>query len=179
MITTKHNAHTRAREATGPRAFALHAALYLALCIILLALAPALSGCSFRRADDLTAPRQHIAPYNTARAHPVWAVYPLRHETGTALAKPPDITDAIVAAAAQARNLRVLPLNRTLEAMAALGLRSLATPEDARNLAEAIGADGIILGSITAFDPYTPTIGLSLALYIRPGILDAQHAANP
>jgi len=160
--------HTRARAAIGPRAFTLHAAL--ALCITL-------AGCSWRRADDLTAPRQHLAPYDTTRAEPVWAVYPLRNESGTSLAQSAQITDAVVAAAAQTRNLRVLPLNRTLEAMMALDLKSLATPDDARNLAEAMGADGIILGAITAWDPYTPTAGLSLALYIRPGILDDQQAA--
>src|SRR5690606_23420337 len=56
-----------------------------------------------------------------------------------------------------------------------LEIKSRGTPEDARKLAEAMGADGLILGSITAYDPYTPTVGLSLALYVRPGVLDEQR----
>lgn len=167
----------RARAAPGPRAFALQLVAYLV--VSLLILAPALTGCSWKRADDLTAPRELVAPYDTSRAEPVWAVYPLRNETGTSLAQSGPITDAVVAAAAQARNLRVLPLNRTLEAMMALEMDSLGTPEDARKLAEAMGADGLILGSITAYDPYTPTVGLSLALYVRPGVLDEQQGQTP
>jgi hypothetical protein len=173
---TRPHTPSHARAATGPRAFALQAALYLAVCT-LLALAPILSGCAWQRRDDLTAPRQHLAPYGASRAEPVWAVYPLRNESGTSLAQSAQITDAVVAAAAQTQNVRVLPLNRTLEAMMALDLDSLAAPEDARKLAEAMGADGIVLGAITAYDPYTPTIGLSLALYVRPGILDEQQQA--
>lgn len=165
----------RARAATGPRAFALQVVAYLVVCLLVLALAPAMTGCAWKRADDLTAPRELLAPYDTSRAEPVWAVYPLRNETGTSLAQSGQITDAVVAAAAQVRNLRVLPLNRTLEAMMALEMDSLGTPEDARKLAEAMGADGLILGSITAYDPYTPTVGLSLALYVRPGVLDEQQ----
>ncbi len=161
--------HAHARGGFGPRAFALH----VLICLVAWgALASGPAGCAWRRADDLTAPREHLAPYDTSRAEPVWAIYPLRNESGTSLASSSAISDAIVAAAAQTRGLRVLPLNRTLEAMAALGVTQLGSPEEARALAEAIGADGLILGSITAYDPYTPTLGLSLALYIRPGVLD-------
>ena len=36
-----------------------------------------------------------------------------------------------------------------------------------------MGVDGLIVGSITAFDPYDPPVlGLSLALYARPGAMD-------
>jgi hypothetical protein len=180
MKTTGHSTvhPSRARGANGPRVFAFQAAIYLALCVLILAMAPALSGCSFQRKDDLTAPRPLLAPYDASRTEPVWAVYPLRNETGTSLAQSAQITDAVIAAAAQARNLRVLPLNRTLEAMMALDLNTLATPEDARQLVEAMGVDGIVLGSITAYDPYTPTIGLSLALYIPPGVLERQEQAD-
>lgn len=176
MIPTRHSP-LRARAGSGPRAFFVQVALYLVFCFALLVMLPALlGGCAARSDDQLTAPRQLVAPYDTSRSEPVWAVFPLRNESGTSAASSAAISDAIVAAAAQTRGLRVLPLNRTLEAMMALQLERLDGPDDASALAEAMGVDGLILGSITAYDPYTPTLGLSLALYIRPGALQTGAA---
>src|SRR5690606_12472979 len=53
--------------------------------------------------------------------------------------------------------------------MRSLSMSAVRSPAEARILAEALGADGIIVGSITAYDPYNPpTIGLTIALYNRP-----------
>ena len=59
--------------------------------------------------------------------------------------------------------------------MRSLGLQELSSPADARKLAAEMGVDGLIVGSVTAFDPYNPpTLGISLALYARPGPMDAR-----
>ncbi len=125
-------------------------------------------GCASSSKDALIAPQATIAPYETS-GDVLWAVVPLRNESGTSQVDVGAISDHIVAAAEEVRGVRALPLNRTLEAMRAQRMSAVRTPGDARQLANAMGVDGIIVGSITAYDPYTPTIGLTLALYARPG----------
>lgn len=126
------------------------------------------AGCATSTKDALVAPQQTLAPYET-NGDVLWAVVPLRNESGTSQVDVGAISDQIVAAAEEVRGVRALPLNRTLEAMRAQRMAAVRTPGDARQLANAMGVDGIIVGSITAYDPYTPTLGLSLALFARPG----------
>lgn len=128
----------------------------------------ALAGCS-TPAPELTAPQITAAPYETAQGEVVLAVAPLRNESGTTAIDPLSLGDKVVAAAEEIRGVRCLPLNRTLETMRALRLQGVATPGDVAALASAMGVDGVLVGTITAYDPYTPAIGLSLVLWARPG----------
>lgn len=131
-------------------------------------------GCS--SPPELTPPSALTAPYDTAHGDVLWAVVPLRNESGTKTVDSLAVSDKVVAAAAQVRGVQALPLNRTLDAMRALNMPDVLTPEDARRLATEMGADGLLLGSITAYDPYNPPIiGLSLALYARPGMLSKRR----
>lgn len=137
-----------------------------------LALAAALAGLfgcgSFQEKDELTSPRVTQAPYDTSFGEVLWAVVPLSNESGTELVDPLVVSDKIVAAAEEVDGVRTVPLNRTLQAMSSMEMRGVQTPEQVRQLAAAMGVDGIIFGSITAYDPYDPpTIGMSLALYSR------------
>ncbi len=126
------------------------------------------AGCASR--EKLKSPEVLAAPYDTSGGDVLWAVAPLRNESGTTLFDPLDVTDKVVAAAGQVRGVRVLPLNRTIQAMRALKLNAIVSPAEARRLAQELGVDGLILGSITAYDPYDPPkLGLALALYTRPG----------
>lgn len=141
-----------------------------------LALASALGTClsllcaSCAPKEELTIPQVLVSPYDDALERPLWAVAPLANESGTSLVDNLAVTDAVVARAAEIRGLTTLPLNRTLNAMRALGMNMVRSPQDARRLAEVLGVDGIIVGSITAYDPYDPPeIGLTLGLYARPG----------
>lgn len=115
----------------------------------------------------LAAPVVTVAPYDTAKGEALWAVVPLRNESGTTDADNAAMTDKIVGAAEEIRGVRCLPLNRTIEAMRALEMARVASPADLRKLADLMGVDGLLVGSITAYDPYTPIVGLSLALYSR------------
>ncbi len=123
-------------------------------------------------------PQQLISPYASTPAEPVWAVVPLRNESGTTAVDPLAFSDTLVATITQARGLRALPLNRTLDAMAAMGMARPETPADLDRLARTLGADGVIVGSLTAYDPYEPIVGVALALYARPGALEHASAAE-
>lgn len=145
------------------------------LCWVL-ALFVLVSGCA--KPDPLRPPQQLLSPYASTPAEPVWAVVPLRNESGTSAVNPMDISDTLVATITQARGLRALPLNRTLDAMAAMEMGYPQTPADLDRLARTLGADGVIVGSITAYDPYEPIMGISLGIYARPGALERGAAGE-
>ncbi len=141
-----------------------------------LTLAGTLMGCAFimpscasKPQDPLVMPRVLAAPYAAASGEVTWAVVPLRNESGVATVSGEAMGDKLVAAVEEVRGVRCVPLNRTLLAMRALEMDSVRSPADARKLAEVLGVDGVLVGSITAWDPYTPVLGLSVALYARPG----------
>lgn len=132
----------------------------------------ALSGCSTANPrDQLYPPGVIVSPYDTSSGDVLWAVIPPMNESGTSIADAVKIGDSIVAAAQGVRGVRCLPINRSLDAMRTLGMpRGIESSSDAHKLAEYLGADAILVGSITAYDPYDPPVlGLALALYARPG----------
>ncbi|HYE60988.1 MAG TPA: hypothetical protein VD997_03240 [Phycisphaerales bacterium] len=134
-----------------------------------LGVTPFLGACGGPKEPPLTAPRKIVAPYDVSRGEVLWAVVPLRNESGTSLVDIGAVSDKVVAAAEEVEGVRCVPLNRTIQAMNVLGYTSLRSPAEARSLAQAMGVDGVLVGSVTAYDPYVPTLGLALALYARPG----------
>jgi len=104
------------------------------------------------------------APYE---ARQVFAVAPLRNESGSAYADGVRIADKITAQLALTKGLDTLPVNRVLSAMQALGLSAVTNKGDAIRLRQMLGVDGLVVGTITAYDPYEPPkLGLSLELYL-------------
>ncbi|MEZ6243796.1 MAG: hypothetical protein R3B57_12230 [Phycisphaerales bacterium] len=141
--------------------------------IILAVLGILLTSCAGNGA--LRSPEVLVAPYESGSGELVWAVAPLRNESGVSRLDSLAVADQLVAAIEQTRGLRALPVNRVIETMRALDMRGVSDEGDARKLARALGADAILVGSITAWDPYDPpVIGLSVALYAEPGALSGR-----
>lgn len=141
--------------------------LALAVC-----LTPIMGGCALTKSrDELSPPGVIVAPYDAGSGDVLWAVIPPLNESGTSIADQSAIGDAIVAAAQGVRGVRCLPLNRSTDALRALELTNgIESSGDAFRLAEYLGVDAVLVGSITAYDPYDPPVlGLALALYARPG----------
>lgn len=133
------------------------------------ALASAGGGCSTLYPTPGADPL--VSPYQERR---VWAIAPLRNESGSLHADGLALADQIARQLENASNLDVMPVNRTLHAMAALGIEQLTTAEQAAQLREALGADAIVVGSITAYDPYDPPkLGLAVELYADPRRMNA------
>ncbi|MEM6258373.1 MAG: hypothetical protein AAGI37_08675 [Planctomycetota bacterium] len=106
------------------------------------------------------------APYAKRQ---VWAVAPLRNESGSRFADGMQMADELTRSLEQVVGIDALPLNRVLEAMDAVRLTGIESREDAIHLREALGVDALVVGSITHYDAYDPPkIGLALDLYTWP-----------
>ena len=129
-------------------------------------------GCTFiskQGADPL------ISPYTERR---VWAVAPLRNESGSRLVGwRAAMADHFAHQLENASNIDVLPVNRVLAAMDSLQMREPHTPADAMKLLETLQVDGLIVGTITAYDAYDPPkIGLAVELYTSRRIERSEEA---
>lgn len=142
-----------------------------AITLALLCAVPALDGCAQK--EELVPPVTLSSPYPAARGEVLIAVAPPANESGVSSIDVLAVGDQLVAAVSEAHGLSGIPMNRVLAAMTAKGLPAIRTPREAKILADALGADGVIVASVTAYDPYDPPkLGLALGLFMR----DAQDA---
>jgi len=131
-----------------------------------------LVGCS--QTTAFRTPQHLVSPYDAVGGDVLWAIAPLRNESGDNNTDPEAITQALFEAVNKIEGVTCIPPYRTSSVIRQLRMSAITSPNEAYTLAEALGADGIIVGSITAFDPYDPpTLGLTLALHSR-----AQVRAN-
>ncbi len=104
------------------------------------------------------------SPYPTRR---VWAVVPLRNESGSTHADGLVMADHLARQLENATNLDVLPVNRVLAAMEALELAEVSSPAEATQVLRSLRVDGLVVGTMTAYDPYDPPkLGLAIELYV-------------
>ena len=104
-----------------------------------------------------------VSPYGGRR---VFAVAPLRNESGSLHADALRTADRLTAEVARVRGIDTVSVNRVLGAMQRMGLSGIDTPDQAHALRQWLGVDGLLVGSITAYDPYDPpTLGLAVELY--------------
>src|SRR5690606_2123679 len=108
-----------------------------------------------------------IAPYAEPR---IWAVAPLTNESGVSTMDALRLSDVLADEAQRVQGLAVLPVQRGLDAMRAMNLGQVQSPEEARALAQLVGADAILVGTIGAYDPYDPPkLGMALQLFEASG----------
>lgn len=129
------------------------------------ALSLAITGCQALRPGSIVL--RSDAPYSASREL-IWAVAPLINESGTSLVDELAVSDMIANELMLVRGISALPLNRSLAAMRALRLAAITTEAEALALARTLGADAILVGTITSWDPYDPPqLGINIALYSR------------
>ena len=149
----------------------LHRAATLALLVAVLL---ALPGCWM--APRRSAPLQ--APWAATQNRSL-AVAPLLNESGSASADGVRLADRLTERLNGATGVSTVPVNRVLAAMERLALAEVRTDEEARQLRAALGVDGLVAGTITAFDPYDPPkIGLNLGVFYAPGLTVDPAAAS-
>jgi hypothetical protein len=84
----------------------------------------------------------------------------------------------------QVRGLTVIPVNRVVQAMETLGINRLKSEQQAVLLADTLNCDGVVVVTVSAFDPYDPPkLGASIQLfrrgsYARPEGIDPRDLAR-
>jgi len=115
--------------------------------------------------------RDPLTLHNPFPSTQLWAVAPFSNESGVSHADGSRVADQFVKVIEETEGLSCVALNRTLAAMQTLGMRAVRTDADAVTLLEAMGVDGLVIGTISMWDPYPPPkIGLAAQLYVRPGM---------
>ncbi|MEO0963911.1 MAG: hypothetical protein AAFY08_02225 [Planctomycetota bacterium] len=99
-------------------------------------------------------------------ARQVWAVAPPRNESGSTHVDTARVADHLAHQLELAPGIDVLPVNRTLAAMEALGMPEVVDKNAAIALRRTLGVDALVIGTVTAWEPYTPPkLGLAVELY--------------
>lgn len=75
-------------------------------------------------------------------------------------------TDLLASEFCSFEGVSVIPVNRTLAALASLGVERVDSAETALELARELGADATIVTAVTEYDPYEPpVVGLTMQWY--------------
>jgi hypothetical protein len=127
-----------------------------------------LSACSsswmfWKQQADM--PDQLISPYPGPK---LWAVVPMRNESGTSLVDSASFADKLTAAIHETQGIDVVPVNRVIEAMNSAQMTAVTSVDQAMQLMQLLKVDGLVVGTVTDWDPYEPPkIGATIQLYSR------------
>jgi hypothetical protein len=135
------------------------------LVLLIVAFMLLISGCGPR----LEPPTVLAAPYEQPM---LWGVAPFANESGVSVVDTARVADAFTAEAQQVRGVNTVPVNRVIAAMRELDMAAITSRADALTIMNLLALDGLIVGTVTAYDPYRPmTLGLAVELYSSPRIL--------
>ncbi|GJQ26135.1 MAG: hypothetical protein HBSAPP02_11670 [Phycisphaerae bacterium] len=95
-----------------------------------------------------------------------FAVAPVLNYSGQPDLDPLRLADLLASELTYVRGAAVLPVSRVAAVLLSQGKTQVESPEHARALARQIGADAMIVGGVTEYDAYAPTVGLVLQLYL-------------
>lgn len=120
-----------------------------------------LGGCNYGKGADPL-----MSPYTDRR---LLAVVPLRNESGSLQIDGVKVAEYLARHLENASNVDVVAVNRVLVAMDATGIRAVRSTADVYQLMGVLGVDGIVIGTVTNFDPYDPPkLGMAIELYSNP-----------
>lgn len=146
-----------------------------------LLLASLLGGCG-EKTPTYGVERQLFLPGQKARS---WAVAPAVNVSGIREIDPLLQADIVFQQLQSVAGLKVVPVNRVAEVFATLRIREIQTQEQATLVCDLLGVDGVLVPTVTAYDPYNPPkLGATLQLfrkpsgYTRPGGLNARDLSR-
>lgn len=100
----------------------------------------------------------------------VWALAPAINMSGQAGVDPLLQADRCFKQLQEIKGLVVIPVNRVVEVYAALGLERVQNIEQAAIVCDLLGADGLLVPTVTYWEPYNPPkMGGALQLFPKPG----------
>ena len=98
----------------------------------------------------------------------IWAVAPAINLSGQRDVDPLLQADLAFEQMQQIGGLTMVPVNRVAQVYVAMGIENAQSPEQAAQVCEALGADALVVPTVTIFDPYSPPkFGGALQLFRR------------
>jgi hypothetical protein len=99
----------------------------------------------------------------------VWAVAPTLNFSGQSEVDPLLQSDLVFAQLQQTEGLTVIPVDKVVEVYASLKIEKVESEQQALAVCDLLGCDGLVVPTVTAFDPYNPPkFGGSLQLFYKP-----------
>ncbi len=105
---------------------------------------------------------------NPFRYITTFAVAPVLNFSGEFSLDPVKAADLLASELTGVDGVTVLPVNRVMAVLIAQGKQQIESPAHALEVADAVGADAIIVAAITEYDAYTPVVGIAMQMYARP-----------
>jgi hypothetical protein len=105
----------------------------------------------------------------------VWAVAPAINLSGQPQVDPLVQADLLYQQLQQVDGVIAIPVNRVAEVYAGLRIDAVASQEQAAAVCEVLGCDGLLVPTVTVFDPYDPPkMGVALQLFLRAHTMSPQ-----
>jgi hypothetical protein len=98
-----------------------------------------------------------------------FAVAPVLNYSGQADLDSLKLADLLASELTYVPGAAVLPVSRVAAMLAADGTQQVQSPQHARAIARAAGADALIVAGITEYDAYVPVVGLVVQMYMADG----------
>ena len=110
----------------------------------------------------------------------VWAVAPAIDLSSEPSVDPLLQADDLYQQLQEVYGLTVIPVNRVAQVYSGLGIAKVQTPAQAALVCDLLGADALIVPTITAYDPYDPPkVGISLQVFHKPPGYSRPDNMNP
>ncbi len=110
----------------------------------------------------------------------VWAVAPAVNLSGQKAVDPILQADLLYQQLQQVQGLTIVPVNRVAEVLGSLRLEKIQSEQQAAIICDLLGCDGLIVPTVTAYDPYNPPkMGAALVLFVKPPQFARQASVNP
>jgi len=126
---------------------------------------PATSGCHVPHHEErFVVPNQKLGPMTIA-------VAPAINLSGSADFDRNRFADLMASELSYGAGISVIPVSRVLTMLSARGMSGVESPSQALELAKLLGANAVLVFSVTEYDPYEPpSIGITAQLFgTRPG----------
>jgi hypothetical protein len=109
-----------------------------------------------------------------------WAIAPTLNISGQSPIDPLLQSDLVYQQLQQVHGLTAIPVDRVIEAYASLKINRVESERQAYAVCQILGCDGLIIPTVTAYDPYDPPIfGASLQLFVKPGTFNRLPKVDP
>ena len=109
-------------------------------------------------------------------SHPTWAVAPAINLSGESSVDVILQADLVYHQLGAVNNVTLIPVNKVVQVYAALHINRVESEEQAAIVCEQLGCDGLVIPTITIYDPYNPPkMGVALQLLRRTAV---DHANN-